>query len=221
MAIFSRLSDLVKSNINDLIDKAEDPEKMCKQIIIDMEAQLAKATQALGQAMGSERQVQKQLTVAKEQSANWNDKAKMALTAGNEELAKQALAQKVTQDNLVNQYQEMANSMSTQVLTVRQQVDGLKAKLEEARSKQAMLVARAQMADVKKDMSKSLGGMDSSSAFAKMEKMEQKVMQKEAEADAFSDLSAGDTSTDDAFKQLEQDSSVDAEMARLRAELGQ
>jgi phage shock protein A len=84
-----------------------------------------------------------------------------------------------------------------------------------------MLIARAQMADVRKDMSKSLGGMESSSAFAKMDKMEQKIMKKEADADAFSELAGTENAMDDAFEKLEQDSSVDAEMARLRAELGQ
>ena len=76
MAIFERLSDLVKANINDLIDKAENPEKMVKQIIIDMEDQLRKATQGLGTAMGSLNQVKKQLENAEEQSNVWQEKAK-------------------------------------------------------------------------------------------------------------------------------------------------
>lgn len=101
MAIFERISDLVKSNINDLIDKAENPEKMVKQIIIDMEDQLRKATQGLGTAMGSLNQVKKQLENAKEQSHNWQARAKTCLEQGNEELAKQALENKVKQDKMV------------------------------------------------------------------------------------------------------------------------
>lgn len=219
MAIFERLSDLIRSNINDLIDKAEDPEKMVKQIIIDMEDQLKKSTQSLGTAMGSVNQVKKQLDGAKEQSKNWEEKAKMALSQGNEALAKQALENKVKQDQMVAQYQEMYNSMDAQVTEIRNQVDVLKQKLEEARSKQAMLVARSQMADAKEKMSKSLGNMDSKSAFAKMEKMERKIEQKESQADAFAQISGTEQSTNDPFAEMETNSTVDAELERLKKEM--
>ena len=76
MSIFERVSDLVRANINDLIDRAENPEKMVKQIIIDMEDQLRKATQGLGTAMGSLNQVKNQLANAQAQSAQWESKAK-------------------------------------------------------------------------------------------------------------------------------------------------
>lgn len=115
MAIFERISDLVRANINDLIDKAENPEKMVKQIIIDMEDQLRKATQGLGTAMGSLNQVKKQLENAQEQSNVWQNKAKACLEQGNEELAKKALENKVSQDKMVAQYQEMTTSMEAQV----------------------------------------------------------------------------------------------------------
>lgn len=219
MAIFERLGDLIRSNINDLIDKAEDPEKMVKQIIIDMEDQLKKSTQSLGTAMGSVNQVKKQLEGAKEQSKNWEEKAKMALSQGNEALAKQALENKVKQDQMVAQYQEMYNSMDAQVTEIRNQVDVLKQKLEEARSKQAMLVARSQMADAKEKMSKSLGNMDSKSAFAKMEKMERKIEQKESQADAFAQISGTEQSTNDPFAEMETNSAVDAELERLKKEM--
>lgn len=219
MAIFERLSDLIRSNINDLIDKAENPEKMVKQIIIDMEDQLRKSTQSLGTAMGSLNQVKKQLENAQEQSNNWQEKAKMCLSQGNEELAKQALENKVKQDQMVAQYQEMYNSMEAQVNEIRNQVDILKQKLEEARSKQAMLVARSQMADAKQKMAKTLGNMDSKNAFAKMEKMEQKIEQKESQADAFSQISGTEQSTNDPFAKMETDSAINAELEKLKQEM--
>lgn len=219
MSIFERVSDLVRSNINDLIDKAENPEKMVKQIIIDMEDQLRKSTQSLGTAMGSLNQVKKQLANAQEQSNNWQEKAKMCLSQGNEELAKQALENKVKQDQMVTQYQQMVDSMDAQVTEIRNQVDILKQKLEEARSKQAMLVARSQMADAKQKMAKTLGNMDSKSAFAKMDKMEQKIEQKESQADAFSQISGTEESTNDPFAQMENDSAVNAELEKLKQEM--
>lgn len=219
MAIFERISDLVRANINDLIDKAENPEKMVKQIIIDMEDQLRKATQGLGTAMGSLNQVKKQLANAQEQSATWQSKAKTCLEQGNEELAKQALENKVKQDKMVDQYKEMTTSMEVQVNQIKEQVDLLKQKLEEARSKQAMLVARSQMADAKSKMAKTLGNMDSSSAFAKMDKMEEKIAQKEAQADAFSEISGVQESQNDPFAQIEKENSINAELEKLKQEL--
>ena len=219
MAIFERISDLVRANINDLIDKAENPEKMVKQIIIDMEDQLRKSTQSLGTAMGSLNQVKKQLATAQEQSNMWQAKAKTCLEQGNEELAKQALDNKVKQDQMVSKYQEMSTSMEKQVNEIKSQVDILKSKLEEARSKQAMLVARSQMADAQTQMAKTLGNMDSKSAFAKMEKMEQKIEQKEAQADALSDVSGVQESENDPFAKMEHDNAVNEELEKLKKEM--
>lgn len=219
MAIFERISDLVKANINDLIDKAENPEKMVKQIIIDMEDQLRKATQGLGTAMGSFNQVKKQLATAQEQSNMWQSKARTCLEQGNEELAKQALENKVKQDKMVAQYQEMVNSMEAQVNEIKSQVDVLKQKLEEARSKQAMLVARSRMADAKSQMAKTLGNMDSKSAFAKMDKMEQKIEQKESQADAFSEVSGIQENESDPFAQMDRENSINAELEKLKNEM--
>ncbi|MBR4621945.1 MAG: PspA/IM30 family protein [Ruminococcus sp.] len=220
MAIFQRIGDILKANINDLLDKCEDPEKMVKQIIIDMEQEQEKCTNALGQAMGSQRQIGKQLEKAKAESASWENKAKVALQQGNQDLAKMALQRKVTADGQVAQYQQMYDTSTAQVNTIKGQVDALKMKLDEARSKQAMLIARSKMADAQKNLAKTLGNMDSSSAFSKLDKMEEKIEAKEAQAEAFSDL-AGVSNEPDPFAQMEKDSAVDAEMARLMAELGQ
>ncbi len=219
MAIFERISDLVRANVNDLIDKAENPEKMVKQIIIDMEDQIRKATQGLGTAMGSLNQVKKQLETAQEQSNVWQGKAKTCLEQGNEDLAKQALENKVKQDKMVAQYQEMATTMEAQVNEIKSQIDILKQKLEEARSKQAMLVARSQMADAKSQMAKTLGNMDSKSAFAKMDKMEQKIEQKEAQANAYSEVSGVQESENDPFEQMDKENSINEELEKLKQEM--
>lgn len=219
MAIFERISDLVRANVNDLIDKAENPEKMVKQIIIDMEDQIRKATQGLGTAMGSLNQVKKQLETAQEQSNVWQGKAKTCLEQGNEDLAKQALENKVKQDKMVAQYQEMATTMEAQVNEIKSQIDILKQKLEEARSKQAMLVARSQMADAKSQMAKTLGNMDSKSAFAKMDKMEKKIEQKEAQANAYSEVSGVQESENDPFEQMDKENSINEELEKLKQEM--
>jgi phage shock protein A len=224
MGIFSRLSDLLKSNVNDLIDKAEDPEKMVKQIIIDMQQELNKSTQALGKAMAAERTAKNQYDNAAKKSAEWEEKAKAALTAGNEELAKKALENKVKADRDTEQYKQMYDQISAQTATVKAQVETLKSKLNEAKSREAMLIARSQMADTQKAIAKSTGGFDSSSASEKFNRMEEKISAKEAEAQAFSEIAMENNSeTDDTLKQFEQletNSQVNSELERLKAEMG-
>lgn len=219
MSIFERVGDLIKSNVNDLLDRAEDPEKMVKQMVVDMEKQFQKATQELGTATGGLNRLKKQLEEAKKQSASWNEKAKACLAQNNEELAKRALENKVEQDKLVMQYQGMYDSMDKQVEDLKNQTLQLKQKLEEARSKKAVLVARSQVADSKMSAAKTLSGIDSSSAFTKMDKMEQKIMDKEAQAEVSADMFELQGETD-AFATVEKEENVNAELDRLKKEMG-
>jgi len=219
LAIFSRLADLLKANINDLIDKAEDPEKMVKQIIIDMEEQLQNAVQGLGSVMASERQMRKQLESEQTQSKLWEDRAKTALKASNEELAKQAVDTKLKIDERVKQYEKMHSEVSSQLSVLQEQVDILKRKLNEARTRQSMLIARDTVADARKEVSSAIGGLDSSGAFSKMDKMERKIAEKEAQADAAYEVSGLNEEQNNPFTELENQKAADDEMARLKEEL--
>ncbi len=216
MAIFSRLSDLLKANINDLLDRAEDPEKMVKQIIIDMEEQLQKAVQGLGSVMASERGVQKKLKEFQAESGLWEGRAKEALRSENEELAKKAIDKKLTADASVKQYQKMYDDISSQTEILNEQVSILKIKLNEARARQTMLVARDKVAEARKEVIDAVGDLDSSGAFAKMDKMEKKIEEKEAQADAAFDISGMDDKEDDEFEEIEKNKAAEDEMARLK-----
>ncbi len=219
MAIFSRLTDLLKSNINDLIDRAEDPEKMVKQIIIDMEEQLQNAVQGLGSVMASEREMLKKLKEFQDESKLWEGRARDALKSDNEELAKKAIDKKLEADTSVKQYQKMYDNISSQTKILREQVDLLKKKLTEARARQSMLIARDKVAEARKEVISAVGDLDSSGAFAKMDKMEKKIAEKEAQADAAFDISGMDDEEDDEFEEMESKQAADDEMARLKKEL--
>lgn len=221
MAIFKRLTDMLRANINDLLDKAEDPEKMVKQIILDMQKELQNATQALGKAMASERMAQKQYEGAVKVSQQWEVKAKAALSTGNVDVAKKALANKVKADKDAAEFKEMFDTISSQTDTIRNQVELLRSKLEEAKARQTMLIARSQMAKTQKDLAQSVGGIDASSAYSKLNRMEEKVMRQEAEAQAFADISGtAEDPDDDVFAQLETDSAVNDELERLMTQMG-
>lgn len=219
MAIFSRFADLIKANLNDLLDKAEDPEKMLKQMVIEMEEHLQKATQGLGQVMGNERQMRKQVETAERQSNMWEGRAKTALKAGDQNLAKQAVEEKLKVDENVKQYRSMHSQLELQVDSMRDQVNTLKTKLEEARSKQSILIARAQVAEARQGVSSAIGSVDSSGAFAKMDKMERKISEMEAQADATAEISGLDASEEDPFAKLEKQNAADDELARLMQEM--
>ena len=221
MAIFQRIGDVLKANINDLIDRAENPEKMVKQIIIDMEEQLAGATQALGQAMASEKQAERQLQQAKNSSKEWENKAKMALQSGNEPLARRALESKVAVDNSLIQFQATYDSISQQTAQMRDNVQVLRSKLDEARARQNLLIARAKMADAQKNIATSVSSVSSTSAFSKLDKMERKIEEKEAQAAAFTELAGDEMKADlDAFKEMETNAAVDCELDKLKKSMG-
>ena len=214
MSIFNRMADIFKSNVNEALDRMEDPEKMVKQMIIEMEEGLVKATSGLAKAMANERNLQKQQAVAANQARQWEEKATMALKGGNTDLAKQALSKKVVYDGQVQQYQAMVTQASNTTSQLRMQLDTLKGKLDEARMKQSTLVARSQTAKTQKEFSTILGTNVGQGAFAKFDKMEKKIEGMEAEAEAFSELS-GEGPADDPFKSMEKDMQVDDEMAKL------
>lgn len=222
MGVFSRIGDVLKANINDLIDRAEDPEKMVKQIILDLQKEVSQATQALGKAMASERIAKRQYDNAQKLSADWEAKAKAALAAGEVDLAKKALSNKVKADEELESYRKMYEQIAAQTAQLRDQVEQLKSKLEEAKSRQAMLIARSQMAKTQKNLAQSVGGIDSSSALDKFNRMEEKVTRQEAEAAAFTEMAGSSSSAEEkTFEQLQHDMEVDAELQRLMSEMGQ
>jgi len=220
MGIFNRIADIFKSNINDALDKAEDPEKMIRLMVIEMQEALTKSTSALAQAMGNEKRLERQYLQLQSSSEDMQGKAMTALKAGNEALAKTALTKKSQTDQQLAQYKQMYDSASATTAQMRSQVEKLKVKLDEARMKESTLIARSQHAKAQTQMAKSLGGFDEN-AFAKFDKFEQKVLQSEAEAQAFTELSSSNTSMDDQFAELEKTSQVDSELAKLKAMLNQ
>jgi len=195
MSIFARVSDIFKANVNEMLDRMEDPEKMVKQMIIEMEEALVKATSGLAKAMANEKSLRKQQNLAMTQAKQWESR-------------------KMLYDGQAKQYDAMTAQASGTTSQLRGQLDSLKTKLDEARMKQATLVARAQAAKTQKEFSTVLGTNVGQGAFAKFDKMEKKIEGMEAEAQAFSELS-GEEDAGDPFRDMEKDMQLEAEMAKL------
>lgn len=219
MAIFARLADILMANINDMIDKAEDPVKMVKQIILEMEDQVDEATRALGQAMGSQKMAYKELADVKAKSADWNDKAKLALRNGNEDLARRALDAKVGYDQQIEGLQASYDNITAQVDKLKDQVQTLKMKLDEARARQNVLIARARMAEASSGVATAITGTNTESAFAKLDKLERKITEQEATAEAFTEIN-GEINLENDFKDMARKTAVDDQLAKLKAEMG-
>ncbi|MCO6466890.1 MAG: PspA/IM30 family protein [Bradyrhizobiaceae bacterium] len=219
MGIFNRISDIFKSNVNDALDKAEDPEKMLKQMVLEMEESVNKATLAVANAIANEKSLQRKLQKQKELAGDWQQKAMQALQAGREDLAKAALEKKAIAEKNIADLEPIHTQAAATSVNMRQQLDALKNKLEEARSRQSTLIARSQAAKAQKQIAQSFSGVGSD-AFSKFDKYEGKIEKLESEAEAFEQLAGENTSLEQEFKQLSTSTTVDAELLALKQQMG-
>lgn len=219
MGIFSRISDIFKANVNEALDAAEDPEKMLKQMVLEMEESVNKATLAVANAIANEKGLQRKIEKEKALSADWQQKAMQALQAGREDLAKAALEKKAVSDKNVADLGPIHIQAAATSVKMREQLDGLKKKLDEARSRQSTLIARSQAAKAQKTIAQSFSGVGSD-AFSKFDKFEGKIEKLESEAEAFEQLAGENTSLDQEFKQLSSGAKVDADLLELKKQMG-
>src|SRR5438093_10321666 len=222
MGIFSRLGQLLKSNLNDLISKAEDPEKMLNQVLTDMKTQLVEAKKQVAVAIGDEKRLKKQWDEQIGQAKEWERKAMMAVQASDDDLAKEALVRQKEHDDLTAQYEQQWHLQKDAVDKLKDQLRVLNNKIEEAKRKKNILVARAKRAEAQKTIQSTMAGLSDTSAFDTFDRMAEKVDAIEAEAEAGAEL-AGEMTGDTLahrFKKLETGSGADMQLAALKAKMG-
>jgi len=223
MGIFSRIGSLIKSNINDLISKAEDPEKMLNQVLLDMQSSLVDAKKQVAISIADEKRLQKQLETEQEKSKEWERKAMLAVRANDDNLAREALARKQEHDNIGGQYQAQWIQQKAAVDKLKDALRLLNNKIEEAKRKKNILVARKKRAEAQKTIASTMSGLTDTSAFETFDRMSAKIDQLEAEAEAGSELAGemtGDT-LDAKFKQLETSSPhADSALLELKQKMG-
>ncbi len=223
MGIFQRLGTLIKSNINDLISKAEDPEKMLSQVLVDMKNQLVEAKKQVAVAIGDEKRLKKQWDEQVAQAKEWERKAMMAVQAGDDGLAKEALGRQKEHEELQTQFEQQWHLQKEAVDKLKDQLRNLNNKIEEAKRKKNILVARAKRAEAQRTIQQTMAGLSDTSAFDTFDRMAERVDQLEAEAEANTELAGemtGDTLSHK-FKQLETGGgSQDLARAELKAKMG-
>jgi phage shock protein A len=221
MGIFSRLAGLIKSNLNDLINKAEDPAKMLEQMLLDMQSQLVEAKKQVAVAIADEKRLKKQLDNETAAAGEWEKKAMLAVKAGNDGLAREALARQQEHAQLAEGYQGQWEQQRAAVEQLKGALQTLNAKIEEAKRKKNLLVARAKRAEAQKTIAETMHGLQDVSAFETMNRMEEKITQMEAQTEAHLELaqSTSGDHLDAQFKQLQAGSTDDA-LAALKAKMG-
>ena len=222
MGIFSRLAQLIQSNLNDLISRSEDPEKMLNQVVLDMNNQLVEAKKQVAASIADEKRLAKQCEQEKANAGEWERRAMMALRAGNEELAKEALARKREHDELATTFNDQWTKQKTAVDQLKKALRLLNDKIEEAKRKKNVLVARKKRAEAQKSIQETMSGLRDQSAFETFDRMSQKIDQLEAEAEAQADLAeeySGDVLASQ-FQNLERTAGAEEDLTALKRKMG-
>ena len=218
--IFKRINDVISANINDLIDRVEDPERMIKQIIREMEENISKAREGVVDSIASEKQLQKELESNQKQSAEWLAKAETALLNNNEALARSALARKKEHDNITRVLEPSWESARNTSEKLKAQLKALEAKLEEARRKRSSLVARQHAAEARQQMDKTLSNFEAGiKAQSKFQRMEDRVTEMEARTEAIEELRDDRTQLEKDFLDMEIHAEIDDELQKLKQKL--
>ena len=189
MGIFGRFRRMMKSNLNDMISKSENPEKMLSQVIVDMNQQLIESKKSVASSIADEKRLERQMRNNQSLAREWEDKARLAVKAGKDELAKEALLRKQEFDNLYNQYKPQWDAQHEAVEKLKTALRQLQQKIEEAQRKKNLLVARSKRAKAQKKIQETVSGLSDNSAFEVFDRMAAKVERLEAENEATLELS--------------------------------
>lgn len=216
--MFDRLANLMKAMFNALLGRMEDPQIMLEQTYQDLQSNLIQVRQAVAQAIATEKQLEQQLQKNKEQAETWHNRAAMAVQQNNDDLAKQALQRK-------QQYQQAANDLEAQLKvqkestnTLRQRLTDLEAEVQKAYTKKQVLIARDKAAQATSKANEILSKTTSSGAMSVIEKMETKVLEREARAAALGEL--GTDQLDKQFRNFEGKTDIEMELLALKGSMG-
>jgi phage shock protein A len=225
MGIFDRLATLIKSNINDLISSAENPEKMLNQIIVDMRDQLVKAKQQVAAAIADEKRLRDQADDEMKQSQDWMAKAELAVRQNHDDLAKAALVRHGEHLSHAQQLELTWQAHQAETERLKSSLRELNDKIEEAKRKKNLLLARQRRAQAQKRIAETMSSMSEKSAFEAFARMEEKIAQSERMIKASTEIDeefSGDRLQRD-FKALERahgSASADAQLIALKQKMG-
>ncbi len=225
MGIFQKLSTLLKSNINDLIARSENPEKMLNQIILDMRDQLARAKREVAAAIADERKLRVQLNDEAKQTRDWEHRAMLAVKEGRDDLAKQALIRQQEHAHRAAALEQTWGAQAQETEKLKASLRQLNDKIEEAKRKRNLLIAKQKRAQAQRRIHETMSGLSDTSAFEAFNRMAEKIEDSERRTLAQAEVSealAGDT-LETEFLRLEAgygDADVEDRLLALKQEMG-
>ena len=225
MGIFDRLSRLLRSNINDAITQAEHPEKMLNQIIEDMRDQLVRAKQEVAVAIADERKLRAQFEDERKQAADWEQRAVLAVRESRDDLARQALMRQEEHTGRASSLEETWRRQSAETDKLKASLRELNEKIEEAKRKKNLLVAKQKRAQAQKRIQETMQGLSDRSAFEAFDQIAERIEDSERRLAASTEVTEALTgdSTEKEFKQLEGGAAgghLDERLIALKREMG-
>ncbi len=202
MGLFSRFIRVIKSNFNAGLNKIEDPEKVLGQLLIEMNQQLIEMKRSVAGAIADEKRIERQMNEQLVQSREWERRAILALKAGKEDLAREALERKRGVDEYAEQYRKQWEQQHAAVEELKNHLKELQKKIEDAGRKKNLLVARAKRVEAQKRINETIGGLNDNSAFEVFDRMNKRIDDMEAETEALGQLVDSRSSEDDIEKQF-------------------
>ncbi|EGQ9630424.1 phage shock protein PspA [Vibrio cholerae] len=218
MGIFSRFADIVNSNISALLDKAEDPEKMIRLIIQEMEDTLVEVRTNSAKAMADKKELARKVESIEQQLEDWQNKATLALTKQREDLARAALIEKQKLQHVLKGLHTEQTLVEETIEKLTSEIGKLETKITETRAKQQALAIRSQAASHRRDVQRHLHAGRTEEAMAKFEQFSRKVDELEAEADLYAQ-SGQARSLEQEFAELQAQDEIEKELNKLKAQM--
>jgi phage shock protein A len=224
MGLFDRLSRLLRSNINDLIAKAENPEKMLVQVIEDMRKQLAQAKQEVAVAIADERKLRMQVEDERKQAREWERRARLAVREGRDDLAKQALIRGQEHATNAAEMEEQWAKHREETERLKDSLRQLNSKIEEAKRKKNLLIAKQKRAQAQRRIHDTMAGLQDKSAFRAFDQMVEKIEETErhaiAAAEVTEELAGDDLSREFVLLETDSDADVEDRLLALKRDMG-
>ncbi len=218
MGIFDRMSQVLRANINDLLVRAEDPEKMLNQILRDMEDSIAKGQAQVAEQIAQEKMMQADLETSKRNQEEWGRKAELAVSKGMDELAREALHRQKDYASEIELYQKQLDVQHAAVQKLKADLGALEGKYNDARRNKDALIARAKRAAAQQQISTASAKLSAVDYSSELSHMERRIQEQEAHAAASEEVHR--TTSDEQFKKLGEDDDIEQKLAALKKKIG-
>jgi len=215
VGVFDRISRLVRANVNDALDNAEDPEKMLEQLIRDMTEEIRQARGQVATMIAQEKELAADKSEADRNAAEWQRRAELAVAQNKDDLAREALRRKRDSEENARIYGEQLTAQQTTVTRLKNQLQELDNKLGQMQSKRDALIARSRRAKAQQQVSETISNLPDGNAASEFERFERRIRTTESKAAASAELA--ELGHDDEFAALDQDFGVEDELAALKS----